>query len=205
MGLFRSRDDDGFSVLIDGTPLFSTTASFGTFPYLDFPGGQGARSGTTGNVDWDHVPINPAAGSAPANLDFRNFGSFDFDQIHRFTITVNNPGATVDLTLLIDSDQDISDESAGYDNFLVTAIAPTPSIDAVDNDFTATPLLAGATTPSVFGNDDFNGAVPTAATVDVSLTNDGGLTGATINADGTIDVPAGAAAGTYTLLSLKHI
>ena len=42
---------DGFSVLIDGNPLFSTTTSFGTFPFLDFGAGQGARSGSTGNVD----------------------------------------------------------------------------------------------------------------------------------------------------------
>ena len=43
---FGPGNDDGFSVLIDGNPLFSTAASFGTFPYLDFPAGQGARSGT---------------------------------------------------------------------------------------------------------------------------------------------------------------
>ena len=42
---FGPGNDDGFSVLIDGNPLFSTTVSFGTFPYLGFPGGQGARSG----------------------------------------------------------------------------------------------------------------------------------------------------------------
>ena len=127
---FGPGNDDGFSVLIDGNPLFSTAASFGgPFPLLAFPGGQGARSGTTGNVTWSHVPINPAAGSSPRNLDFRNFGSFDFDQIHRFTITVNNPGATVDLTLRIDSDQSINDESAAYDNFLVTAVAPVPTAD----------------------------------------------------------------------------
>ena len=40
---FGPGNDDGFSVLIDGNPLFSTNAPFGTFPYLDFPGGQGAR------------------------------------------------------------------------------------------------------------------------------------------------------------------
>lgn len=194
---FGPGNDDGFSVLIDGTPLFSTTASFGTFPYLDFPGGQGARSGTTGNVDWAHVPINPAAGSAPANLDFRNLGSFDFDQIHRFTITVNNPGATVDLTLLFDSDQSIGDESAGYDNFLVTAVAPPP-IDAVNDDFTATPFLAGDNTPNIFSNDDFDGSVPDISTVDVNVINDGGL-GVGVNSDGTISIPAGTPAGPYTL------
>ena len=129
--------NDGFAVEINGTSLFSSSNGQGTFDVLSFGGGQGARSGTTGSVDWAHVPINPAAGSAPANLDFRNLGSFDFDQIHRFTLTVNNPGPSVTLTLRADLDQGLGDESAGYDNFLVTAIVPTPSL----------PTSSGSKTP----------------------------------------------------------
>lgn len=73
-------------------------------------------------------------------------------------------------------------------------------VDANDNDFTSTPIpIGGGTTASVFSDDDIDGSVPTSTSVDVSLTDVGGLTGATINADGTIDIPAGATAGTYTL------
>jgi len=72
---FEPGNDDGFSVSIDGNPLFSTTAPFGgSFPFLEFVPGQGARSGSTGNVDWDHVPINPGAG-VQADLGFRNLGT----------------------------------------------------------------------------------------------------------------------------------
>ena len=76
-----------------------------------------------------------------------------------------------------------------------------PPIDAVNDDFTSTAIepSAGGTTTSVFANDDFDGLTPSSTTVDVSLTDLGGLTGATINPNGTISVPAGSASGTYTL------
>ena len=79
-------------------------------------------------------------------------------------------------------------------------ITVDPSIDAVNDDFSSTPVPStGGTTASVFAGDDLNGATPTATSVDVTLTDLGGLTGATINADGTIDVPSGTTPGNYTL------
>ncbi|MEP1230298.1 MAG: DUF11 domain-containing protein, partial [Litorimonas sp.] len=200
---FNNANQDGFAVLIDGNPIFSTTAGFGTFPRLEFPVGQGPRSGTAGNVDWAHVRLNPTdaqvnSGNQQQELGFTT-GQFWFDQIHRFTINVNNPGATVDLTLRFDTDQTIPDESAGFDNFLVTAIGPSSTINAVDDDYTATALFGGDITPSVFSNDDLNGSTPSETSVDVSLTNLGGLTGASINPNGTINIPAGATAGDYTI------
>ncbi|WP_299339553.1 hypothetical protein, partial [uncultured Psychroserpens sp.] len=62
------------------------------------------------------------------------------------------------------------------------------------------------TTASVFadngnGVDDADGSPASDANIadNISITNDGGLTGVTINTDGTIDVPAGTTAGTYTV------
>ncbi|MGS2724963.1 beta strand repeat-containing protein, partial [Psychroserpens sp. BH13MA-6] len=83
-----------------------------------------------------------------------------------------------------------------------------PSISAENDDFSGAPIdaVAGGTTASVFadngnGPDLANGVAATDANIsdNISITNDGGLTGVTINTDGTIDVPAGSTAGTYTV------
>lgn len=96
---------DRFEVEINGTQIFS----------LPFPNPQATRSGTSGNVDWSHTPL-----TGREELGF-NSGQFWFDQLHRFEITVDNPGASVILTLRAALSQEPFDESAGYDNFLVTA------------------------------------------------------------------------------------
>jgi len=194
--------NDGFGVEIDGAQLFSSSNGAGIFPVLNFPVGQGPRSGSTGNVDWSHVRVNPTdaqvnAGNAQQELGFTT-GPFWFDQVHRFTLTINNPGATVDLTLRIDVNQGLNDESGGFDNFLVTAILPTTQINAVNDNFTATPILAGGNTPNILSNDLLNGIAPSISDVDVNIINDGGVTGIGFNSDGTVTLPAGTPAGLYT-------
>lgn len=83
-----------------------------------------------------------------------------------------------------------------------------PTILALDDDFSTTPFdaVTGGTTPSVFadngnGIDEADGVAATDANIDdnINISNDGGLTGVTINTDGTINVPAGSTAGTYTV------
>ncbi|MCB1400933.1 MAG: DUF11 domain-containing protein, partial [Rhodobacteraceae bacterium] len=80
----------------------------------------------------------------------------------------------------------------------------TPAvIDAVDDDYTATPLngFDGGTLGSVLDNDRLNGSPVTIDGSDtiISIVADGGLTGVTLDDDGTITVPAGTPAGSYTL------
>ena len=83
-----------------------------------------------------------------------------------------------------------------------------PTILALDDDFSGTPInpVTGGTTLSVFadngnGEDEADGSSATDGNIDdnISITNDGGLTGVTINTDGTIDVLADSAPGTYTV------
>ena len=75
------------------------------------------------------------------------------------------------------------------------------NIDAVNDNFTASPIdfSLGGTTVSVLANDILNGATPVYTNVTLTLTNNGGIAGATINAQGVITIPAGTAPGTYTL------
>ena len=91
---------------------------------------------------------------------------------------------------------------------VVVTISPCLAITALDDDFSSTPIdeTAGGTTASVFpdngsGPDDAAGSPATDALIDdnISITNDGGLTGVTINTDGTINVPPGTTAGTYNV------
>ena len=73
------------------------------------------------------------------------------------------------------------------------------NIDAVDNDYSATPFspITGGTTPSILGNDTVGAVTATSANVTPTLLSNGGLTGLTLNANGTLTVPAGAAPGAY--------
>jgi hypothetical protein len=81
------------------------------------------------------------------------------------------------------------------------ATAASPFLAALNDDYTSAPISAatGGTTASVLANDVASGAAVVAADVTPTLTSDGGLSGATLGADGTITVPAGATAGAYTL------
>jgi len=80
----------------------------------------------------------------------------------------------------------------------VTAV---PVVDAVDDDFTATPITAGTagTAGNVFADDTVNGSPVTPASVTATITADGGLTGAALTAAGDLTVPATAALGTYAV------
>ena len=93
-----------------------------------------------------------------------------------------------------------ANSAANLDDSDATACT-NPTIDAVDDDFTASAIdpTAGGTTPTVFANDDADGTSP--ATNDLletpTIVDDGGLTGVTIDDDGIITVPANTTPGTY--------
>ena len=71
-------------------------------------------------------------------------------------------------------------------------------LDAVNDSFGT--VGAGSATPSVFDNDlAWDGTPATSSNIDVTLTDNDGITGATINPDGTINIPAGTTPGAYTL------
>lgn len=92
-------------------------------------------------------------------------------------------------------------EMGNNTNFDEASLIQTSTcLTAINDDFSSSPIpKTGGVTSSVFGNDDVNGVTPTSSSVDVSLTNIGSLSGATINTDGTINVPANTLGGDYTL------
>ncbi|SMD15017.1 gliding motility-associated C-terminal domain-containing protein, partial [Pedobacter nyackensis] len=79
---------------------------------------------------------------------------------------------------------------------IVVSMAP---IDAIDNDYTATPVngASGGVTASVLGNDLLNGVILSPSAV--TLTAVSVPSGLSLNANGTVSIAAGTAAGSYTL------
>ena len=114
------------------------------------------------------------------------------------TVDTNQGGLAITNTLAAATSDDNDPTTVG-DDLTETINVQTPVIEAVDNDFTATTILpgTGGVTPSVFVNDTLNGAPLDPAAITASVTDDGRLFGATINADGTIDVPTGTVPGIY--------
>ena len=115
------------------------------------------------------------------------------------TVDAGQGSNTITNTLAGPATSDADDPSTAGDD-LIEAVTVEPSIiEAMDNDYTATPIdpSAGGATPSVFDNDTIDSAPVTPTAVTVSVVDDGRLLGATINPDGTIDVPAGTAPGIY--------
>ncbi|QXP72563.1 gliding motility-associated C-terminal domain-containing protein [Tenacibaculum sp. AHE15PA] len=74
------------------------------------------------------------------------------------------------------------------------------TIDAVVDDFTATPVdgAAGGTSGDVTANDTLNGVAVVDSEINITLDNDDG-SGITIDGNGNVVVPAGTGSGNYTL------
>ena len=114
------------------------------------------------------------------------------------TVNAGTEGSTItNITTAATSDQ-TDPRTTGDD--LNEAVTVINTIVANDNDFSSASIPStGGTTASVFGNDTLNGAGFANIDVVASITNDGGLTGVSINADGTIDVPSGVTPGSYSV------
>ncbi|MBL1405874.1 MAG: hypothetical protein COC00_007815, partial [Rhizobiales bacterium] len=89
--------------------------------------------------------------------------------------------------------------STNCDTATASVTVGTAPIDAVDDDFSGAPIngFTGGVTPTVFTNDTLNGSAFAPTLVTPSIVADGGLTGVTINTDGTLNIPTGFAAGNY--------
>jgi len=169
---------------------------------------QGTRNYSIG------VTLTPSGGTEEIILQdvfVQNNGSYF--QEHK-TTTGNNivqPNTTYELRVYF---YNFSGGNARHDDFgfnltNVCTVIPDPTITANDDDFSATPIdaTAGGTTASVFddngsGEDDADGSNATNGNIsnNINITDIDGLTGVSINNNGTIDVPANSASGTYNIV-----
>jgi len=104
------------------------------------------------------------------------------------TVDVGQGGQTITNTTTAAAGNQLDPGPAG-DDLTESVTVTLPGIDAVDDDFTGTPVPPiGGTTASVLGNDTLGAAAATPALVTVAMVDDGGLAGVTVNADGTITI-----------------
>jgi hypothetical protein len=91
--------------------------------------------------------------------------------------------------------------SSNCDTANATILVNPPVIDAVADNFSATPIngLTGGSTATVYTNDTLNGAAFLPAAVLPSIFNNGGLAGVGINSNGQVTVPAGTLPSTYNV------
>lgn len=159
----------------------------------------------------DFLPagLTPSSGNGSVN-----FGTYDSIS-GLWSIPSIAPGATATLNLsgivydtqggqtienittaAISDNPDPSD--AG--NVLSASILIDDFIFADNDDFTAIAIgTSGATTPSVFANDTLNTDPFANAAVIPTITNNDGLTGVSINADGSLSIPANSPIGNFSV------
>lgn len=114
------------------------------------------------------------------------------------TVDAGTEGSTITNTTTAATSDQTDPGTTGDD--LNEAVTVINTIIANDNDFSSASIPStGGSTATVFGNDTLNGAAFANGDVSASITSDGGLTGVSINADGTIDVPSGATPGSYSV------
>jgi len=160
-----------------------------------------------GNVIYPtfNTPANPSyITDNLGNINADNFAGNQNDEIGINFLSVNKISSISIYWQNCDTCGNAIHGSALWD--MDFCVDPEPTITAENDNFSGTPILSGSTTPSVFtdngnGVDDANGDPATNANIDdnISITNDGGIVGLTINPDGTMTIPSVTPAGSYTV------
>ena len=109
-------------------------------------------------------------------------------------VQASDAGTDIVNTAEVSSDQVATPVSATQ-----TTPVGAPEINAIDDDFTNLPIPPGGLSPSIFSDDTLNSEGFDPSDVTVTILDDGGLTGVTVNPDGTLNIPAGAQSGTFVL------
>ena len=81
------------------------------------------------------------------------------------------------------------------------APAPIFYVDAEDDDFRANPVTTnGGVAGNILANDTRNGHTPALPDyIDITVDDDGGIDGVSVDRDGNVNIPSGTPTGTYTL------
>lgn len=147
--------------------------------------------------------------------DTLNGSSATLSNVTLFFVSANHSGITLNTTtgaVNVDPTVPVGSYSLVYqicqtasisncDTATVTITVNPQTVDAVTDNFSSTPInyLTGDMTSSVLSNDTVNGSAANPADVSITLTNNGGIAGASVNPDGTIWIPAATLINTYTL------
>ncbi len=159
-----------------------------------------ANSNSVANVRSNDTYNGVAATSSNTNLSFvsaTNSGITLNNTTGAVSVAATVPVGSYTLTYQICAVVNTSNCTTGT----VTISVTPPVIDAINNNFSATPIsyATGGSTASVTTNDLINGIAVVNSNITITLVNNAGLTGASISTTGVITIPAGSFVGTFNL------
>ncbi|MEP1145019.1 MAG: SdrD B-like domain-containing protein [Henriciella sp.] len=181
------------TIIIEAAPIIARDNDFTPTPVI------GSEGGTLGNI-LPNDSLNDESVDA-ADVTITLVSSVPEVELNLTTGEVEVPAGTPAGTYTFEYRICENLNPGNCDTAITTVLVDAAAIDANDQDYSATPVngAEGGTLPTVFSNDTLNGAAFDPSDVNATIEDDGGLTGVTINPDGTISVPAGSIAGTYTV------
>uniref|UniRef100_UPI003D656545 Ig-like domain-containing protein n=1 Tax=Psychroserpens mesophilus TaxID=325473 RepID=UPI003D656545 len=186
----------------DTTPINTATTFNVTSSDVDF---DGSIVNSTVDLDLTTPGVQNSNSTAQGSWSVNAAGDVTFTPMTGFTGIATLDYTVQDNYVLDGQPQPATSNTA---TLSVNVLVPPPTITANNDDFSATPVnpIIGGTTTSVFadngnGTDIADGSTATDANIDdnISISNDGGLTGVTINSDGTINIPSDSTPGAYTI------
>ncbi|WP_157632649.1 tandem-95 repeat protein, partial [Cochleicola gelatinilyticus] len=207
---FSGTDTFEYQVCDDGTPVLCDTATVTVTvdPINDGPIAEDDTASTTqdtdvvidvtaNDTDLDGMidPTTVTIVTPPTN------GTVTVDPVTGEVTYTPNPGFNGTDTFEYQVCDDGTPVICDIATVTITVLEEEIDIDAVEDDYSATPVDgdAGGIAGDVTENDTLNGVAVNDDDITITLDDNGGLTGATIDADGNVIVPAGTPAGTYTI------
>jgi uncharacterized repeat protein (TIGR01451 family)/gliding motility-associated-like protein len=171
---------------IDVILTSSNNATFNVVPTT-------SGTGTAVNYQWQE-------NSGSGFLDISNGGIYSGATTETLTVLVESASLNGNLyRVLISTPSYVCDSDVESDPALLTA--DIRIIDAVADDFNTTPVIGniGGIAGDVTENDTLNGEAINDADFTITLDDNDGITGLTIDENGNVIVPAAAAVGSYTI------
>ena len=179
------------TIVVEGPVIDAQDDDFTSTP---IPTSGGNTPTVFGDDTLNGAPVDPADITATLTDDGGLTGAV-LNPDGTITVPPGTPAGTFTLTYEICEVLD----PTNCDTATATVVVEAPVIDAVDDDFSSFPAASGGVTPSLFSDDTMNGASFNPADVTIAIVDDGGLTGVTVNPDGTLNIPDGVAAGTFAV------
>ena len=167
-----------------------------TTPVNGLPGGTTTALTANDTLNGAPVTVGTAAGNVQITSSTVPSG-WTMNADGTVTIPANTPAGTYSVTYTICEVNNPTNCDTVTSNVVVSA----PVIDAIADTTAAVNGLPGGTTTALTANDTLNGAPVTVGTAagNVQITSSTVPSGWTMNADGTVTIPANTPAGTYSV------
>jgi hypothetical protein len=171
----------------DQTAIFGNNATFSV--------ATSGGSGTT-QYQWQESTDNGATWN-----DITDGGIYSGATTNTLTLTgVTDTMNGYDYQVLVSQSDMVCEQASSSANLTVTNVIDAVNDNPVDgNPMTDVNGYDGGVAGDVTTNDTLNGVAVNDTEITITVTNDGGLTGVTIGADGILTVPAGTPAGSYSI------